>query len=160
MAEFGAIQPRKFLLDSSEENGRVLGNFRQNNNRYLCIIELTDNSVPATIPDNAKITIKCRQNKEGSTVFVLDENSPDYVTKVTHTPGTNVIVDRWAAMVAMDGNMLISVEIDGMSTYTGFYTVATDKMAGKKAYHTGQPIDGLAKVDLSNVSKANFFASW
>lgn len=35
MPDFGAIQPRKFLLDSSEENGRILGNFKQNNNRYL-----------------------------------------------------------------------------------------------------------------------------
>lgn len=154
MPDFGSIQPRKFLLDSSEENGRILGNFRQNNNRYLCTIELTDNSVPAIIPDGAEVVIKCRQNKEGSPVYILDSNSPDYSTKVSYQAGTNVIkVDRWAALVAHDGNMLIGVTIGGMSSYTGSYMVAKDKMSGREAYHPGQPLSGLAKIDLSNVSK-------
>ena len=49
MADFGATQPRKFLLDSSDENSRTSGNFKQYNNRYFCTLELTDYNVPVNI---------------------------------------------------------------------------------------------------------------
>lgn len=50
MADFGAVQPRQFIMDSSRQNGATLGEFHQNNNRYLCTLELFDHSVPVSIP--------------------------------------------------------------------------------------------------------------
>lgn len=60
MADFGAIQPRQFIMDSSRINGATLGEFKQNNNRYLCTLELFDHSVPVNIPAGSEIAIKCK----------------------------------------------------------------------------------------------------
>lgn len=100
MADFGAIQPRQFILDSSRNNGATLGEFHQNNNRYLCTIELFDHSVPVSIPVGAEVSIKCKP-VNSNIVYVLDKNSPDFTAKVSFTPGENkVVVDRWGALVA------------------------------------------------------------
>lgn len=153
MAGFGAVQPRQFILDSSRQNGATLGEFHQNNNRYLCTMELFDHSVPVSIPAGANISIKCK--KTGSnTIYVLDKNNPDFASKVSFTPGENkIVVDRWAAMVSQDGQVLLSVDIDGMSTYTVAYMVDKDLMNGSEVLHHETPISSFAKEDLSNVSK-------
>lgn len=160
MAEFGAVQPRKFLLDSSEENSRTAGNFKQYNNRYFCTLELTDYSVPVTIPAGAELSVSCWKNGDDNAVeYVLDKNSPDFGTIMNFTEGTNLItIDRWAAMVEHDGSMSIRVDINGMSSYTGTYNVTKDKRPKTRAYHPGQPVDGLAKSDLSNVLSRVFLA--
>lgn len=156
MADFGAIQPRQFILDSSRPNGATLGEFHQNNNRYLCTLELFDHSVPVSIPAGSDISIKCK--KSGSnTVYIMDKNSPDFATKVSFTPGENkVTLDRWAAMVSQDGQILLGVDINGMSTYTVSYTVDKDVMNGNAVIHHESPVVGLAKTDLSNVKPKDF----
>lgn len=153
MADFGAVQPRQFIMDSSRQNGATLGEFHQNNNRYLCTLELFDHSVPVSIPAGADISIKCK--KVGTNqVYVLDKNNPDFAAKVSFTPGENKIsVDRWGAMVSQDGNILLGVDIDGMSTYTVNYTVDKDLMSGAQVMHHETPITDFAKMDLSNVPK-------
>lgn len=161
MADFGAIQPRQFIMDSSRVNGATLGEFHQNNNRYLCTLELFDHSVPVTIPAGANISIKCKQH-DGNVVYVLDKNNPDFASKVSFVPGENkIMVDRWAAMVAHSGQMLLGVDVNGMSTYTVTYIVDKDLMNGdgvKEMQHSETPIADFAKVDLSNVSKQTFTA--
>lgn len=78
------------------------------------------------------MVVKCRQSKEGSPVYILDPSNPEYSIQVKYTPGTNIItVDRWAAMVAFDGDMLISINIGGMSSYTGHYFVSKDNPLGE-----------------------------
>lgn len=153
MADFGAVQPRQFIMDSSRQNGATLGEFHQNNNRYLCTLELFDHSVPVSIPAGAEISIKCK--KAGTNqVYVLDKNSPDFAAKVSFTPRENKItVDRWGAMISQDGNILLGVDIDGMSTYTVNYTVDKDLMNGTQVLHHETPVSNFAKTDLSNVSK-------
>lgn len=165
MADFGAVQPRQFILDSSRQNGATLGEFHQNNNRYFCTLELFDHSVPVTIPDGAEISIKCKKintaNPNAEKVYVLDKNSPDFASKVkVVSSGENKItVDRWAAMVAQDGQMLLGVDVDGMSTYTVTYTVDKDLMNGTQVIHHETPITDFAKVDLSNVSSESMKAA-
>lgn len=151
MADFGAIQPRQFIMDSSRQNGATLGEFHQNNNRYLCTLELFDHSVPVTIPQGSDISIKCK--KVGTnTVYVLDSSNPDFSSKVSFTPGENKItVDRWAAMVAQDGQILLGVDINGMSTYTVTYTVDKDLIQGTQVIHSETPVAGFVKTDLSNM---------
>lgn len=153
MADFGAVQPRQFIMDSSRQNGATLGEFHQNNNRYLCTLELFDPSVPVSIPAGAEISIKCK--KAGTNqVYVLDKNSPDFAAKVSSTPRENKItVDRWGAMISQDGNILLGVDIDGMSTYTVNYTVDKDLMNGTQVLHHETLVSNFAKTDLSNVSK-------
>lgn len=153
MTDFGAVQPRQFIMDSSRQNGATLGEFHQNNNRYLCTLELFDHSVPVSIPAGAEISIKCK--KAGTNqVYVLDKNSPDFAAKVSFTPRENKItVDRWGAMISQDGNILLGVDIDGMSTYTVNYTVDKDLMNGTQVLHHETPVSNFAKTDLSNVSK-------
>nr|DAV38769.1 MAG TPA: hypothetical protein [Caudoviricetes sp.] len=103
MADFGAIQPRQFIMDSSRVNGATLGEFHQNNNRYLCTLELFDHSVPVSIPAGADIAIKCKAYNS-NTVYVIDKNNPDFASKVSFTPGENkIMVDRWGAMVSISG---------------------------------------------------------
>lgn len=152
MADFGAVQPRQFILDSSRSNGATLGEFHQNNNRYFCTLELFDHSVPVTLPAGAEISVKCKK-VGSSTVYVMDKNNPDFSSKVAFVPGENKLtVDRWAAMVSQSGNMLLSVDVNGMSTYTVSYTVDKDLMEGNQVLHHESPFNGLAKSDLSNVS--------
>lgn len=158
MADFGAIQPRQFIMDSSRQNGATLGEFHQNNNRYVCTLELFDHSVPVSIPAGANISIKCKKNGTNN-VYVLDANNPDFASKVSFVPGENKIkVDRWGAMVAQDGQILLGVEIDGMSTYTVVYTVDKDQMGGKRVMHHETPIDSFANKDLSNVEQSDLLA--
>ena len=114
MADFGAVQPRQFIMDSSRQNGATLGEFHQNNNRYLCTLELFDHSVPVSIPAGAEISIKCK--KAGTNqVYVLDKNSPDFAAKVSFTPRENKItVDRWGAMISYElllKNLMTRVKI-------------------------------------------------
>lgn len=161
MADFGAIQPRQFIMDSSRVNGATLGEFHQNNNRYLCTLELFDHSVPVSIPAGADIAIKCKAYNS-NTVYVIDKNNPDFASKVSFTPGENkIMVDRWGAMVSISGQMLLGVDINGMSTYTVTYTVDKDLMNGdntKFVQHSETPITDFAKADLSNVSKVSVIA--
>lgn len=56
-------------------------------------------------------------------------------------------------MVSQDGQILLSVDIDGMSTYTVAYVVDKDLMNGSEVLHHETPISSFAKEDLSNVSK-------
>lgn len=145
--------PRQFILDSSRQNGATLGEFHQNNNRYLCTLELFDHSVPVTIPSGAEVSIRCKKSGT-NTVYIRDKNNPYFTKKVSFIPGENKVqVDRWAAMVSQDGTILLSVDIDGMSTYTVSYTVDKDLMSGNGVLHHETPVGGLAKLDLSNVKK-------
>lgn len=162
MADFGATQPRLFVADSSRPNGLTLGNFKQGNNRYTCRIELYDYSVPVTIPTGASVTVKCRADKPGSQVYVLDKAAPDFATIVKVDEGANTLtIDRWPAMVETAGKMLLGIDIDGMSTYVVGYTVDADRMAdraGRASYHPGTPVADLAKADLSNLAPGAFEA--
>lgn len=158
MADFGAIQPRQFILDSSRNNGATLGEFHQNNNRYLCTIELFDHSVPVSIPVGAEVSIKCKP-VNSNIVYVLDKNSPDFTAKVSFTPGENkVVVDRWGALVANSGQILLGVDINGMSTYTVSYNVDKDLInaGSKEVIYSETPVSDLAKSDLSNVPDKTF----
>ena len=116
-----------------DENSRVSGNFKQYNNRYLCTLELTDYNVPVDIPVGAEVSIKCwKANDENEVVYALDKNVADFANIVKYTEGTNIItIDKWAAMVENDGNIMLRVDINGMSTYTGTYNVVKDKMPKK-----------------------------
>lgn len=158
MADYGAIQPRQFIMDSSRQNGATLGDFKQNNNRYLCTLELFDNSVPVNIPTGVGIAIKCKKNSS-DTIYTLDKNNPDFASKVSFTPGDNkIIVDRWAAMVAQEGQILLGVTIDGISTYTVSYNVDKDPMTGKEVIHSEKPVSGFADKTLSNVQNSDFLS--
>lgn len=159
MANFGADQPRQFVLDSSRQNYSAPGRFYQDNNRYVITVMLYDHSVPVTIPAGVDIAVEVRLNKPNSTVYRLDKNVPEYASIVSYIPDTNIItVDKWAAMVVDYGQILFGVTIDGISTYTALYTVDENKMKGPKVYHTSTKVDDLAKKDLSNVTNAAFKA--
>lgn len=157
MPNFGADQPRQFVLDSSRQNNAAPGRFYQDNNRYVVDVMLYDNSVPVTIPAGVDITIGVRLNKPNSIVYVLDKNHPDFAKVVTYAPDTNVVrVDKWDAMVEQAGDMLFAITIGGISSYTAIYHVDENKMRGKTVYHNPVGTDTLAKSDLSNVSDDNF----
>lgn len=158
MADYGAIQPRQFIMDSSRQNGATLGDFKQNNNRYLCTLELFDNSVPVTIPAGVDIAVKCKKNSS-DTIYTLDKNNPDFASKVSFTPGDNkIVVDRWGAMVAQEGQILLGVTINGISTYTVSYNVDKDPMTGKEVIHSEAPASGFADKTLSNVQNNDFLS--
>lgn len=156
-ASFGADQPRLFIMDSSRPNGFTTGGFLQNNNRYVCTIQLYDNAVPVDIPSGAEIEVLCKKASDGGNVFVLNKDVQEFSRIVSFTPDTNSItVNKWPAMVEYDGQMLLAVRIGGIGTYTVSYTVDKDRMAGNAVHHSEQPVSNLAKSDLSNVSQAVF----
>lgn len=157
---YGADQPQKFLIDGFRQNELMSGKFLQGNNRYVLTLEITENGYPITIPAGSEITIKCKKvnNNPNNEIFVLDKNNPDFASKVSFVPDSNVItINKWAAMIKNAGAILLGIEIDGISTYTVQYIVDENKMLnGTEIQHSETPIAGFAKTDLSNVPNKEF----
>lgn len=159
MADFGIDQQRTFILDNSQPNGATLGKFLQNNNRYICNLELFDNGEPVSLPDAAEIEVRCRQDKANSTIYVLDKDHPDY-NKIQYTPGSNrIVLTKWEPLIGSAGPMLLGVSINGMSTYTVRYTVDEDKLAGRANYPPGTPVSSFADKNLDNVPQQSLLAA-
>lgn len=136
------------------------GKFLQGNNRYVLTLEITENGYPITIPAGSEITIKCKKvnNNPNNEIFVLDKNNPDFASKVSFVPDSNVItINKWAAMIKNAGAILLGIEIGGIYTYTVQYMVDENKMLnGTEIQHSETPIAGFAKTDLSNVPNKEF----
>ena len=113
---YGADQPQKFLIDGLRQNELMSGKFLQGNNRYVLTLEITEDGYPITIPAGSEITIKCKKvnDNPNNEIFVLDKNNPDFASKVSFVPDSNVItIDKWAAMIKKSGAILLGIEIGG-----------------------------------------------
>lgn len=160
LQEFGADQQKQILLDSSISNSRAAGSYYQGNNRYVVDLLLYDFSVPVKIPQGAKVAVECKRNTRNAPVMRIDETVTNYATIVKPEEGTNkIVLNKWGAMVAEAGQMIISVTVNDMATYTAVYEVVENPMlSGEKHYHKddGVPINSFAKTDLSNVTNKIF----
>lgn len=157
---YGADQPQKFLIDGLRQNELMSGKFLQGNNRYVLTLEITEDGYPITIPAGSEITIKCKKvnDNPNNEIFVLDKNNPDFASKVSFVPDSNVItIDKWAAMIKKSGAILLGIEIGGIYTYTVQYMVDENRMLnGTEIQHSETPIADFAKTDLSNVPDIAF----
>lgn len=155
MTNFGVEQVRKISLDSSMLNEPSTGQYLQGNNRYIIDLELTDNSVPVNIPTGAEIILRCRLQKEGSTIYRMDSTHDDFASIVSFTPDTNIVkVTKWADLVRDHGTVLITVTIAGISTYAGMIKVDKNQMqGGQEVISKATPRDDLLKADLSNINQ-------